>query len=85
MPVPPTTFKVTDPAEPPPVNPSPAVTPVIVPPPAVAAANEADTSLNPGIDNIPLALIAPEAVILPSIKKFPFEGLNFNFVLDSTL
>ena len=52
IPVPPTTFKVTVPAEPPPVKPSPAVTPVIVPPPAIADANEADTFVNPGIDNV---------------------------------
>ena len=84
IPVPPTTFKVTVPAVPPPVKPSPAVTPVIVPPPAIAAANEADTFVNPGIDKIPLELILPEAVIWPSTKRFPFEGLNFNFVLDST-
>ena len=66
IPVPPTTFRVTDPAEPPPVNPSPAVTPVIVPPPPLAAANEADTLGNPCIDKSPLALISPEAVTAPT-------------------
>ena len=38
------------------------------PPPPLAAANEADTSLNPGIDNIPLALMLPEDVMLAKVE-----------------
>jgi len=35
----------------------------------LAAANEADTFVNPGIDNTPLALISPDAVIGPLTRR----------------
>ena len=37
----------------------------------MAAANEADTFVNPGIDNTPLELILPEAVMLANCTLLP--------------